>query len=74
MKKVKTKIMRSHDVLLVYSKKKTKAYFKPMYEPHVLKAGKKYKDDSKYLATESEFENSFVEEVEINRNEIDIQT
>ena len=45
MKKVKTKIMRSHDVLLVYSKKKTKAYFKPMYEPHVLKVGKKYKDD-----------------------------
>lgn len=45
MKKVKSKLMRSHDVLLVYSKKKTKAYFKPMYEPHVLDPNKNYKDD-----------------------------
>lgn len=45
MKKVKSKLMRSHDVLLVYSKKKTKAYFKPMYIPHVLNPKKNYKDD-----------------------------
>jgi adenine specific DNA methylase Mod len=45
MKKVKKKLMRSHDVLLVYSKKKSKSYFKPMYVPHQLNSKKKYVDD-----------------------------
>ena len=45
MKKVKTKLMRSHDVILVYSKNKSKATFNPIYLPYP-KTGKKYKSDS----------------------------
>ena len=46
MKKVKTKLMRSHDVLLVYSKNKSKATFNMVYLPYP-ETNKKFKKDSR---------------------------
>jgi len=46
MKKVKTKLMRSHDVLLVYSKNKSKVTFNMVYLPYP-ETNKKFKKDSR---------------------------
>lgn len=57
MKAVKTKLMRSHDVLLVYSKNKNKSTFNPIFLPYK-NDGKKNKSDSRGEYTTSAAVNS----------------
>lgn len=57
MKQVKTKLMRAHDVMLVYSKNKNKSTFNPIYLPYK-QNNKKFKSDSVGEYTTSAAKNS----------------